>query len=288
MATPADMATAAGLPRVTSIRTSGDHGYMVGPGFLWTWFLVVNRFARALGLWPYKDVFWSSGELAEVEACLSALSAGPIGIGDPLGRAEAAPLRPCHRGDGLLVKPDNPIAALDRCFVTWPFGRPRLLAGECTSTHAVGTWTYLLAINPDDSGDAGARVVDTVRLSELGIDQPVLAWDWRRGEAHVVGGDDVVDLELAPHDWALIVLAPIANGIAVIGDPSLYASAGDRRIGSVVPLGDEGVRVTVVGGTGEQTEVAGWTEGVGPWRRRVDLGDRGWTTFDVRVGQPAR
>jgi hypothetical protein len=289
MATPADMATAAALPSVTSVRTSGDHGYVAGPGFLWAWFLVVNRFARALGLWPYKDVFWTSAEHAEVEACLSALSAGPVGIGDPLGRAVAAVLEPCHRGDGRLVKPDVPIAALDRCFGTWPFGRARLLAGECRSTHTAGTWTYVLAINPDDRREGAERVVDSIPLHELGVQAPVLAWDWRAGTGSVLERDDALAVDLAPHDWALWVLAPVVGGVAVVGDPHLFATAGDQRIGAVVASPDgDGARVTVVGAPGELVELAGWTEGDGLWRRSVELGDRGWRVVDVGSGQNRR
>src|SRR4029078_8809250 len=83
------------LTNVTSIRTSGDHGYLVGPEVLWAWFLHVNVMARALGLWPYKDVFHSAAgsETREVEALLSALSAGPVGVGDRIGAADPALIR---------------------------------------------------------------------------------------------------------------------------------------------------------------------------------------------------
>ena len=90
MASPADFAQASRLRNVTSIRTSGDHGYLVGPEVLWAWFLHTNVMARALGLWPYKDVFHSTptSETREVEALLSALSAGPVGVGDRIGEAD--------------------------------------------------------------------------------------------------------------------------------------------------------------------------------------------------------
>jgi len=78
----------------------------------------------------------------------------------------------------------------------------------------------------------------------------------------------------------------VRGGVAVVGDPSLYATAGDRRVGGVVPLtGGDGVRVTIVGGAGESVELAGWDEDTGIWRRSVALGDRGWATVEVRRGQ---
>src|SRR5262249_55065667 len=57
MPTPADLCQTVTLDQVSSVRTSGDHGYLVSPGYLWAWFLYVNAFAGALGLTPFKDVF---------------------------------------------------------------------------------------------------------------------------------------------------------------------------------------------------------------------------------------
>ena len=110
MASPADFAQVSRLRNVTSIRTSGDHGYLVGPEVLWAWFLHTNVMARALGLWPYKDVFHSAptSETREVEALLAALSAGPVGVGDRIGEADVELIRRTCRADGVLVRPDVP------------------------------------------------------------------------------------------------------------------------------------------------------------------------------------
>ena len=277
MATPADMALAASLPAVTSVRTSGDHGYLVGPGFLWGWFLLVNAMARSLGLVPFKDVFLSSSAIGEVEALLSSLSCGPVGIGDRLGAAEPAVVRPCHRADGRLVKPDEPVAALDRCFSTsWPLGRtPRLLAGGAVTRHGGATWRYVFAANPSSD----EPLCDALSPEELGAG---VVWDWRAGSFVDVAGGWTLDLP--PLGWAYAVVAPLLAGgrIAVVGDPSLHATAGDARIGAVDDLGDA-VRVTVVGAPGEVVDVVGWSAAVGEWRRTVEVPSRGWTTLEVGV-----
>src|SRR5205814_1001128 len=165
MASPADFAQASRLRNVTSIRTSGDHGYLVGPELLWAWFLHTNVMARALGLWPYKDVFHSDpssamAETREAEALFAALSGRPVGVG------------------------------------------------------------------------ADAR------------------------------------------DWALRVLAPVIDGFAVIGDPSLYACAGDARIADVVAGPDSGITVTVLG-AGEQVMVRCWSRERGEFDATVDVPDVG-------------
>ena len=119
MSTPADFLQTLTLRRLTSIRTSGDYRYLFDNGLNWVWFLHTNALARALGLNAFKDVFLSdraAEPYAEIEALLAALSTGPVGIGDRIGRADRAlVLRTC-REDGMLVKPDAPLAALDDCF----------------------------------------------------------------------------------------------------------------------------------------------------------------------------
>jgi hypothetical protein len=268
MATPADMALAASLPAITSVRTSGDTGYLVGPGFLWGWFLLVNGLARSLGLVPFKDVFLSGGDHAEVESLLSSLSAGPVGIGDRLGAGDASVVAPCHRADGRLVKPDAPVAAVDRCYTTsWPLGRtPRLLVGETFTCHTAGTWRYVVALNPSSD----EPVSGVVTRDELGDG---VVWDWRARQ--FVDAGDGWSLDLPPLGWAYAVAAPVVDGVAVVGDPHLFVTAGDARIGDV-----DGRRVTVVGAPGETVELVGWST-AGEWRRTVDVPSRGWTSVEV-------
>ena len=91
MGTPADFAQTTTLTQVTSVRTSGDHGYIASAGQLWAWFCTTNSLARSLDLLPFKDVFRADPEIAgengEPEALLSALSTGPVALGRPLSGA---------------------------------------------------------------------------------------------------------------------------------------------------------------------------------------------------------
>jgi hypothetical protein len=270
MATPADFAQASALRTVTSIRTSGDHGYLVGPEVLWTWFLRTNVLARALGLWPYKDVFRSAPEHAEreVEVLLAALSAGPVGIGDPLGAADPALIARTARADGVLVRPDVPIAAIDECLASSPVHGDGLLVGSAHTQHRAGRWSYVVAL------DVGtASVASTVALGSLGADGPdaaeVFVYDWRRATCERMHPDGAIPVELAPLDWDLRVVAPVlAGGIAIVGDPRLHATAGDARLREVVVDGDR-VTATVLGAPGESVEITGWS------RRALDA--RTWT-----------
>ena len=169
------------------MRTSGDHGYIATPGQLWAWFCTTNALARSLGLMPFKDVFRADPEVAgdngEPEALLSALSTGPVALGDRVGRMDPAlALRTC-RADGILIKPDVPVAATDESMVGSAAFRSELLVAECFSDHPAGRWAYVVGLhaNPSDESVTGA-----IAFAELGASAPagdVVAWDWRAGTA---------------------------------------------------------------------------------------------------------
>jgi hypothetical protein len=306
MASPADFAQASRLRNVTSIRTSGDHGYLVGPEILWAWFLHCNVMARALGLWPYKDVFHSapSSEPREVEALLSALSAGPVGVGDRIGDADIDLIRRTCRSDGVLVRPDVPVAATDRAFFDAPVWSGELLVGSAHTQHAAGRWSYVVTCNVGFDRERHARRV--ARL-ELGYDNPdsraVALFDWRTGNVEVLPADGGYEVELDAAGWDYRVLAPVLpGGIAVIGDPALYASAGDARVAEVT-ADEAGVTVTVLGAN-ERVRIAGWSEhpiaasswstddragvavardgATGKWEVAAHIGDSGWMRLHLR------
>jgi len=271
MATPADFCTAAALPAVTSIRTSGDHGYIATPEMLWAWFLYTNALARALGLTPFKDCFHAGGDHAEIEALLSVLSCGPVGIGDRLGGADPAVVRRTHRGDGVLVKPDVPIAAVSSAFRQHAVARPVPLTAEAHSTHAAGTWRYVLTVNAYGQRQPVSGRVD---VADLGEDGPVLAYDWRARTAEVLEPGEGWDVTLDPAAWDYRVLCPLLpDGTAVIGDADLFATAGDMRVAAVEPGG----RVTVLG-AGERVPLTVWHPDRGLHTVPADVPSRGWTT----------
>ena len=254
MATPADFFEAAHLRRVTSIRTSGDHGYLVGPGFLWAWFCYTNALARALGLTPFKDVFSSGGPHAEVEALLSALSTGPVGLGDAIGTTDAEVVRRTCRADGAIVRPDVPIAAVDACFRQQAVARPVPLVAECHTDHDAGRWVHVFCANTYRGEEP---VSGTVDLGPAWPSASVVAVDMRTGEiSHPAAGWDV---HLEPGAWTHHVLAPALDGIAFFGDLSKHAPVGRARIASIRARGG-GVEV-VVAGTEETVTISGWSDG---------------------------
>ncbi len=246
MPLPGDFAASVELSNVVAVRTSDDYRYADDPADLWVWYLTVNGLAHALGLSVFKDCFLSNpdpGETeidgdphAELEALLSAMSAGVVGIGDRIGRTDANIVSRLCRPDGLLVGPDRPITLTDRSF---------LIAGTdgnelCWASTTSGPWTYLVAINTAPSNNALSNdtevpapgpITDQISLAEVGIaaDQQ-LVYNWRGQHAELASS---ITATLAPRDWALFVCCPVdADGepSALIGDPSRYATMGRTRV----------------------------------------------------------
>ena len=304
MGTPADFAQTTTLTQVTSVRTCGDHGYIATAGQLWAWFCTTNAIARALGLMPFKDVFRADPEVAgdhgEPEALLSALSTGPVGLGDRVGRMDPALARATCRADGILIKPDVPIAATGTSMLANTGFRNELLVAECFTDHPAGRWSYVFAAHPNPDDTMLERSVSLADLGDSSPSGPVVAWDRRAGTATRLPPDATWPVALGLEDWIELVLAPVLPGdVAVIGDVSKFVPAGDARVEVSSTSGS--VRV-VVKGAGETVTITGWAAtapsasvsgssvevafdaATGVWSADVAVGSRGWSTLDVTPG----
>jgi hypothetical protein len=269
MATPADFMESVHLSAIASIRTSGDYRYLFDNALNWVWFLHGNALARALGLWPYKDVFLShdrtpegfGDSLGEAEALLAALSGGPVGIGDQIGHTQTElVLRTC-RADGVLVKPDLPIAALDRCYRGHGFFGGEPLAGETWSDHPAGRFAYVVTMNASrESKERGEPLRVRIGFDELGAARPagdVVVYDWRAGTFARAPADGAIEETLAYQEFGYRVLCPVLpGGVALFGDVSKFATMGDRRVAGLA-LADGGARCEVQGAPGEHVVLSG-------------------------------
>ncbi len=248
MATPADLIHAASLDRVVAVRTSDDYRFAADPALLWTWYLTVNRLAGALGLRAFKDCFFSADlpaggrvdpndidpidgdEHHELEALLACMSAGPVGIGDRIGRTNRAIVMRTCDDDGTIRHVDRPLALIDGCLFGEPARGERLAWASTTATSSGQPWTYVLAINTTtdtepDSASERDQITDTLRLDELGIDGTRSVLDWRHGG---LGDAHELTVTLAHRDWALWVVAP----------PGARADAGDLTKYVTVPTAE--------------------------------------------------
>src|SRR4029079_19255309 len=95
------------------------------------------------------------------------------------------------------------------------------------------------------------------------------------------------DVALEPAGWDYRVLAPVVDDwIAVVGDPALYASAGDSRVAEIA-LEPDGSVVFSLLGANERVRLVGWSarpvvgEAWSPSTGTVAIEDR----FDAKTGQ---
>ncbi|XP_052789947.1 uncharacterized protein LOC128224213 isoform X2 [Mya arenaria] len=120
MANPRHAMQALMYPRVTQGRVSND--YSPGDG---QWSIGISSiFATALGIAPFKDTFWTTetqpGNIYKrtepnwkLNMVVSTLSTGPVGPSDMVGATNVSMLMKCCRSDGVILKPQFPIRAID-------------------------------------------------------------------------------------------------------------------------------------------------------------------------------
>jgi hypothetical protein len=130
------------------------------------------------------------------------MSAGPVGIGDRVGRADRdVVIRTCD-SDGRLRHVDRPLALVDSCLFGQPARGERLAWATTTSTRDGKAWPYVVAIN---TATERRVLADRLELATLGLMGSPSVYDWRHGD---VEQTDALRAELAPRDWAMWVYAP--------------------------------------------------------------------------------
>ena len=220
---------------VTTIRTSMDRFGRTR----WYPFLYASRLASAVGSWPFTDVLMS-GETDNL--LIATLSAGPVGVGDPIGALKADNLRRVVRGDGVIVKPDVPLAPLDRSF--WSHSndpQAPMVSATYTDFGDLRTW-YLFEFAQ------GPTTQVSFRLSEAGVDRPVYLYDYFQDSGQVMQPDDLFTVDTTGFRYQVAV--PVGrSGIAVLGDTGQFVPMGKKRVPA---FSDDGTaRITVAFAPGE-------------------------------------
>jgi hypothetical protein len=132
MSLPRHILQALQIPRVTNARASTDYSFHLS-GKAKQWAIgISSMFADAIGLAPFKDVFWSTSlqpgssyeqpreeVLPEREILIATLSTGPVGPGDAINYTNVERIMKCCRQDGLILKPDRPVAMINALVSDW-------------------------------------------------------------------------------------------------------------------------------------------------------------------------
>ncbi len=225
---------------LTTARASDDRL----DGIYWTSFLYSSRLASAVGVWPFTDNFLST---ETNNLLLATLSAGPIGIGDPVGTLNASNLLRAVRRDGVIVKPDVPLTPIDASYANAAHG---VDAPQVASTFTdLGPMKTLYVF----SYATGANKQIKLKASELGVDRHAFLYDYFGGTGRKIGPGTQLNTPITG-DLAYWVIAPIGpSGIAILGDLDQFVSMGHQRISSF--MDDGKVHMTIAFAKGENSRV---------------------------------
>jgi hypothetical protein len=236
MAEPSHFLQSTKYSNVTTIRASQDR---FGRD-RWTHFFYGSGLVGALGAWPFSDVFMST----ELENLIAAtLSAGPVGVGDPMGAISAQNLLRAVRADGVIVKPDFPAAPLDSVIQADAQGLdiPMQAATRVDFNGLRANYIFAYA--------RGANTLLTIDPAEYGVSGPSWLYDLVRREGHLLEANSAWTTDLGSSTGLYILEAIGKSGMALMGDRDQFVTLGRKRISDA---SDDGiVDVTVVFGAGE-------------------------------------
>ncbi len=243
-----DVLAAAALPAVTNARATGDYKHAadqwaIGGTSLFYW---------ALNVLPFKDGFYSStlpqtgGQTEEAErapdreALVSALSGAMVAPMDGIYLLNASRVLRTCRADGLVLKPDAPLATTDWCFrddgaAARPAGGPE----ACRVYHAhsdVPGYGRVHYHFDNNDGALAATALEPAMLSFVGAEAnasaPHVVYDWYA--AAVAGtlasaASAAVRVAAGYENVSYALVAPVVAGWALLGEVDKYVPASTLR-----------------------------------------------------------
>jgi hypothetical protein len=226
---------------LTTIRTSDDHFQRSR----WDDFLFVSQLARAVGIWPWTDVFMST---EQNNLLISVLSAGMVGIGDPMGSEDKKNLSLAARPDGVLVKPDESLLPVDDVYVAQAKGQKTPMVAWTYSDHGPLRTAYVFAYVREATNMEAEFKPATFRL-----DGKVCVFDTRSGQVSFQSAQTAVPIAFDVNSTAYYEIVPVGkSGIAFLGDEGKFVSNGKQRIADITEAGRK-LTATIAFAKGEKT-----------------------------------
>jgi hypothetical protein len=269
MATPRHFLQSSKYDNLTTIRVSED---AFSPD-RWDQFFYSSRFASALGVYPFTDVFRSNEKISML---LATLSAGPVGVGDRIGEINGENLLYAVRPDGVIVKPDVPAVPTDESIVNDAHNAGEPLVSFTYTDHGPMRALYLFAHPRTQDRTA------TFTPESLGLAGNAYVYDWFAGKGRKISAG-VPWTQSIHNDPAYLVVVPVGrSGIAFLGDLGKFVPLGKKR---VTELSDDGVlEAALAFAPGERSiTVQGWARAT-PVVAAVD-GRLGPLAFDADSGR---
>src|SRR5205807_10044511 len=131
------------------------------------------------------------------------LSAGPLGIGDPIGQISKTNLLKAVRSDGVIIKPDVPATPLDSVYQNDARGVDVPMVASTYTDFGDGLRTYYIFAYA-----RGANRTITIDPSSFGISGPSYLYDSLQDSGRLINAGSAYTLDLTG-DIGYYVLAPV-------------------------------------------------------------------------------
>jgi hypothetical protein len=146
MSLPRHALQALEISRVTQARVSDDYFVHIVQRISQWNIGVSSMLADALGMAPFKDIFWSTSiqtgapysrsvkePLPDREIVIATLSTGPVAYADGLDYTNVTRIMRCCRLDGLILKPARPLTLINMLIADWAQNKG-IMQGQLYST----------------------------------------------------------------------------------------------------------------------------------------------------------
>ncbi len=176
---------------------------------------------------------------------LSTLSAGIVGVGDPIGAESATNLFQTIRADGVIVKPDEPIVPIDSMYIqdAQALNKP-MVASTYTDFGSGMKALYAFAYARGTNTPATASFTPAT----LGLPGSTYVYNYFTGTGAVVpAGGTFTDSVSTGSYYIVVPIGP--SGIGFLGDAGKFVSWGKKRITQLTDAGS--IRATISFATGE-------------------------------------
>ena len=188
----------------------------------WDNFLFDSRFASAVGVWPWTDVFMST---ETQNLLLSTLSGGMVGVGDAIGKESTSNLLKSVRPDGVIVKPDTPIMPIDATYSAIAGNSSAPMVAATSTGHNGLREAYVFAYSRNN----GSQSI-SFSPNSLGVSGQAYVYNYFTGTGQLVSAGGTFT-DTVGTNGSYYEVAPVgASGIAFLGDAGKFVSTGDKRI----------------------------------------------------------
>jgi hypothetical protein len=203
---------------------------------------------------------------------LATLSAGPVGIADPIGSIHGGNLLHAVRRDGVIVKPDVPLTPTDASYSNMAHSANTPQIAFAWSDFGVLRTHYVFAFT-----QGGTNELAKFSPADFGIDAPVYVYDYFAGIGQLLAPSDAIQKPITG-DALYLVLAPVGpSGVAIVGDTDQFVTMGKKRVIGYTDHGAARVQVAFAAGETSRT-ITGYSP-VAPAVHAIE-GSIGPVTYD--------